>query len=231
MASVTDAQPERRTSSLVSNSLGADSSDPGPRAASSPDVEKCAAKTAMVSGANPPSGLLGLTQLQIKALQVQIAFALTNNIYTAVDPYNRVGKYLLPSTVLVENNYIKDDYFRIYGSTGQAAAIQIPAAWTGKNSMSNLTDFLAAEELQETLMFDHLNDLYTELLRNNGIKAGDKPATIMGMLFVAHVSTSADARRWRDSAVGNDIGGYPLGEFYSLGRYAATVLAAPTGII
>lgn len=231
MASVTDAAPVRRTSNLSSSSLGADSNDPGPRGAASPDADKCASKTFMVSASNPSSGLFNLTQQQVKALQVQMSYALANFNPNAVDPYNRVGKYLLPGTALVEAGYIKEDYFEIYGSTGEAAAVQIPAAWTGKDSMNNLTDFLAATELQESLMFTQLNELYTDLLRNNGIRNTDKPATIMGMLFVAHVSTVTDAKRWRETGIGKDVSGYDLGDFYSLGRYAATVLSAPTGLI
>jgi hypothetical protein len=231
MASVTDSTPVRRTSNLNSSSLGTDSTDPGPRGAASPDVDKCASKTLMVSSSNPSGGLFNLTQQQVKALQVQIGYALSNFNPSAVDPYNRVGKYLLPGQMLVEAGYIKEDYYALYGSTGESAAVQIPAAWTGNNSINNLTDFLNALELQENLIFVQLNELYTDLLRNNGIKSGDKPATIMGMLFVAHVSSANDAKRWRDTGIGKDVSGYDLGDFYSLGKYAATVLAAPTGII
>jgi len=231
MASITDQTPVRRITALSSASLGADSTDPGPSSAQNPDIDLCAQKTAMVTENNPPSGLLGLTQLQVKALLLQISFALTNGGYSFVDTYNRVGKYLLPSRILASNGYLKQDYFELYGDEGTSAAVQIPAAWSGKDNISNLTDFLAARDLQENLMFFNISELYADLVRNNSIRSGDKPATIMGMLFVAHVSNAEQARVWRTTGVGKSREDVPLGDYYSLGKYAATVLAAPTGII
>ncbi len=226
-----DTAPVRKTSESSASSTGIDSTDPGPKSAETPSPELCAQKTSMVAGANPLGPVGTLTTLQVKALQVQIAFSMTNNLYTAVDSYNRVGKYQFQTRSLVNYGYIKEDYYKLFGQTGESAAVQIAAAWSGKDNISSLTDFLAAEDLQESMMFKITEENYSSLVRNSGIRTGDKPGTVMGMLFVAHVSDAAAAKTWRDTGTGNDISGEPLGLYYSLGRYAGVVLSAPTGII
>lgn len=231
MAIVTDAAPERRVSILQSTSTGLDSSDVGPSSAPSVDTALCAPRTAMATTYNPLDGIQGLTQLQVKALMLQMSFSLTNGSFAVIDAYNRLGKYLLNSEKLVKKFYLKEDYFDTYGSQGTNAAIHLPAAWTGRDSIANLTDFFAATEVQENIMYQLLAEYYDELLRNTGIKSGDQPSTIMGMLFVTHMSSSTAAQQWRATGLGSDISGSKLGSYYSLGRYAGIVLSSPTGII
>ncbi len=231
MASVTDENPTRRISSLQANNTGSDSTDPGPSGATTTDTTLCAPRTDMVTAYNPLDGIQGLTQLQVKALMLQIGYSLTGSNYSAIDSYNRIGKYLLNSQLLVGKQYIKEDYFETYGNQGQNAALHLPMAWTGRNSIAGLVDFFAASEVQESIMYQLLSEYYDEMTRNNGIKTGDLPGTIMGMLFVAHMSSASDAQQWRAKGTGVDIGGSKLGTYYSLGRYAGTVLSAPTGII
>jgi hypothetical protein len=230
MASIAELTPPRRTSILSAESPGVGSTDPGPKNSGSPTADRCAKKTDMVTGKNPPGGILGLTAGQIKALQVQIALTMSNNLYSAVDPYNLVGKYQFRTDVLVNRGYIKEDWYKKFGQTGVSGTVQLPGAWTKKDGISNLTEFLLGEQLQESIMYSQLTENYNILLRNIGIKTGDTPGTIMGMLFVAHVLGPATARTWRDSGVGQTDDGTPAGDFYSLGKYAGDVLASPTGI-
>jgi hypothetical protein len=230
MASIAEQTPPKKTTTLSAESRGAGSTDPGPKSASSPYADLCARKTDMVSGKNPPGGILGLTAGQVKALQVQMAFTLSNNLYSAVDPNNNAGKYMLSTDILVSQGYIKEDWYKEFGKTGTGGVIQLPGAWTKKNGISNLTEFLMAEQLQESIMYTQLTENYNVLLRNTGIKAGDTPGTIMGMLFVAHVLGPAKAKQWRDSGVGQADDGTSAGDYYGLGKYAGDVLASPTGI-
>jgi hypothetical protein len=87
-----------------------------------------------------------------------------------------------------------------------------------------------AEQLQESIMYTQLTENYNVLLRNTGVKTGDTPGTIMGMLFVAHVLGPAKAKQWRETGVGQAEDGTSAGDYYSLGKYAGDVLASPTGI-
>lgn len=231
MASVTDAIPERRISNLQANSVGTDSADPGPSSAVSVDTSRCAPRTSMVTAYNPLDGIQGLTQLQVKALMLQIGFALTGGNYTSIDSYNQLGKYLINSFHLVTKFYLKEDYFETYGNQGTNAAIHQNISWSGKNSIYSLADYFTAVDTQESVMYQLLADYYEELTKLGAIKSGDKPATIMGMLFVAHMSSPVIAAQWRSTGIGNSIDGTKLGTYYGLGRYAGVVLSTPTGIV
>lgn len=231
MASVTDAAPVRRTSTLIADSKGADSTDIGPSGAVATDLSRCAARTDMARAGNPPGSLPALTELQVKAILVQMAFALTGNTYSAIDAYNRLGKYLIDPQLLVDKNYIKEDYYKTYGNKGQSAAIHKSASWTGKDSISTLQDFLQAQDVQEDLVYQSLSVNYDDMLRTGAIKTNDKPGTIMGMLFVAHMSSTAQAKQWRTTGLGQDPAGNKLSDYYALGRYAGSVLSSPTGIV
>jgi hypothetical protein len=230
MASINDQTPPKRTSSLSAESTGTGSTDPGPKSATTPAIDRCAKKTDLVTAKNPPGGLIGLTAMQVKALQVQIALALTNNLYTAVDPENNVGKYLFSTDTLVTRGYIKEDWYKEFGQSGEGGTVHLLGAWSKKDGISSLTDFLAAEQLQEGVMYQQLTENYNALLRNTGIKSGDTPGTIMGMLFVAHMAGATAAKSWRDTGIGQTSDGTSLGDYYSLGKYAGDVLASPTGI-
>jgi len=231
MASVTDATPVRRVSVLQSDNKGLDSTDSGPSSSTTVDTTLCAPRTDMVTAFNPLDGIQGLTQLQVKALMLQIGYSLTTANYNAIDSYNRIGKYLLNSASLVNKLYIKEDYFETYGNQGQNAALHLPMAWTGKNSIASLTDFFAATQIQESIMYQLLAEYYDDLVRNNGVKSNDLPGTVMGMLFVAHMSSTSEAQQWRAKGTGVDVSGAKLGTYYGLGRYAGTVLSSPTGIL
>lgn len=230
MATINDQRPPKRTTILSAESSGTGSTDPGPKNATTPNVDRCAKKTDLVTAKNPPGGLVGLTATQVKALEVQIALALTNNLYTAVDPNNNIGKYLFNTDILVTRGYIKEDWYKEFGQTGEGGVVHLLGAWTKKDGMSSLSDFLAADQLQESIMYQQLTENYNSLLRNAGIKSGDTPGTIMGMLFVAHVAGATAAKTWRDTGTGSSADGTLLGDYYSLGKYAGDVLASPTGI-
>jgi hypothetical protein len=230
MASINDLTPPRKTTTLSAESKGVGSTDPGPRIAPPPIVENCAKKTDLVTAKNPPGGILGLTAMQVKALHVQIALILSYGQYSAVDPYNKIGKYLFDTSVLVAQGYIKEDWYREFGQEGTGAAVQLLGSWTKKDGITGITDFLAAEQLQESIMYSLTTENYSALLRNNGIKSGDTPGVIMGMLFVAHVLGVSAAKTWRETGVGNDRDGTEAGLYYSYGKYAGDVIASPTGI-
>ena len=204
--------------------------DPGPKSATSPAPDLCAKKTDVVTGKIAPGGIIGLTGGQVKALLVQMALSLSNNSYTAVDPTNRVGKYQFSTDVLVSRGYIKEDWYLEHGQSGAKGTVHQLSAWTKKDGISKLTEFLSADQLQESIMYTLLTDYYNALLRNLGIKTGDTPGTIMGMLFVAHMVGTNTAKKWRETGVGQTSSGTNLGDYYSLGKYAGDVLSSPTGI-
>ena len=231
MANITDTAPVKRTTVATADGRGAATiADPGPATALSPEPDTLASKASLVSAPNPPGGIQILTMLQVKALMTQIAFSSSNGMYSAVDPYNNVGKYLFNTEFLVNSGYVKSDYYERFGQTGSSGTVQITGAWTGKNSISSLGEFLIAEDTQESLMYQFLAENYTGLLRNGGIKTTDGPSVVMGMLFVAHKIGTKNAKIWRETAAGTTEDNTPVGVFYSQGRYAGEVLSVPTGV-
>lgn len=225
--SISNVAAEKKTSALLAQPTGAVSADPGPASAPLPPNSKLASKADMVASARPPSGLGNLTALQVRALMMEIGFSETKSKYNSVDASNYCGKYQFSSQNLVDLGYIKADYLEHYGQTSNTGVVHVAGAWTGKDNITKLEDFLAAEQAQDTGIFVLLTNYYNALVKLNGIKPDDTVSTVAGMLSVAHAIGTAAAKKWRESSVGADVYGTSAGEYFKLGQYAVDVLGVP----
>lgn len=228
--SISNTKAEKKIITKTINPQGGISTDPGPASAGTPPGAKMASKSDMVSAPKAPSGIGNLTAVQVKAIILQIAFSETKSNPGAVDVNNYCGKYQFTAQNLVDLGYIKADYYEQYGQGSNTGAVHIAGAWTGKNNIQDLGDFLAAEPLQDNAMFQLLNSYYESLNRLNGIKPGDTVSTIAGMLCVAHALGPSAAKKWRDTAVGEDVYKTPGGSYFGIGQYAVDVLSIPSSI-
>jgi len=208
----------------------------GPQSAPPPIPSRCAPKSLMNNevAVNPPKGIGSLTKTQIKALLLQIAYSESRVDYSAVGVGNQLGKYQFDTDVLVEYKYIKPDFFRKYtqfDQIGSLGAVKIDQAWTNREGMNSVRDFLAATGVQEKVMFQRLTDLNTQLQNNRAILPQDTVSTRLGMLYVAHRIGLSAAKRWRDTGVTEvSTTREPAGVYFSLGRYAGEVLSAATKV-
>lgn len=179
---------------------------------------------------NPPGGIGTLNQLQVKATMTALAYSESNFNYSAINPYNYVGKYQFGAAALVDRGYIKLDYFKQYKN----AAVKQDGAWTGEGGIRSLKDFFAGAGIQEKVMFEQMQANYKRMLNNGAIKADDNPCTVAGMLCVAHLlgpntgtEQNPGAKGWRQTGGGQDANGTTGGTYFNLGKYAIDVLAAP----
>ena len=177
----------------------------------------------------------GLTQNQLKALMIEIAYAET--AYTPTyNANNQLGRYAVGAVVLTEYGYIKPDYLKTMG----LAAVTTPNAWTGKDNITSATDFLKAIAIQDIVMGSFLKDMHTKLKSSSpaGIAAGDPTGTAAGMLYVAYsmrntistVVTNLTAMRdlavaWRIHNSGSTFDNQSPVVPYNNGRYAIDILS------
>lgn len=223
--SISNTKAEKKIITKTADPRGGISNDPGPASAGTPPSAKLAAKSDMVAAPKAPSSLNDLTAVQVKAIILQIAYSETKVNPRAIDVNNYCGKYQFTTQNLVDLGYIKADYYEQYGQSTGTGAVHIAGSWTGKNNITNLSDFLTAEALQDAAMFQLLTEYYDSLNRLNGIKPEDTVSTIAGMLCVAHALGPVAAKRWRDSGVGEDVYKTPGGVYFGIGQYAVDVLS------
>ena len=209
--------------------------DPGPQAAKSQAIQESqrVPKSYLFSIANPdpPGGVGKLSRLQTKAVMSMMAKSLSGNSYSSIGPDNYVGKYQINPATLTAFGYIKPDFFFTYGID----AIKKDDAWTGKDSIKNLTNWLLSTGTQEQVMYQLMQNNYTTMINNDGIKSTDNLCTIAGMLCVAHIlgaepgtERAPGAKFWRQTGSGQDLTGKNAAYYFSLGRYAVDVLASQT---
>ena len=182
----------------------------------------------------------GFIAPQVTALLTQIAY----NESDFASDYNggeNIGRYGVNAVLLAEYGYIKPDYLTRY----QTRAIVDGNAWTGKDSVSSIKDFLNSVAAQDSVMVSFVKDAYKALSKSRptGIKNGDSICTIAGMIYVTYLFRNAVAKNvgsnldamisaaasWRKSNSGATQHGKTPIEVYNQARYAIDVLSV-TGI-
>ena len=212
------------------------SADPGPASAGTPPKNRVPAKSAMADAASydPPTGMGPLTRLQWKAYLLTVGKSESGNNYKCVNSLNFCGKYQFGAAALASSGigHIRAEYIRKYGQSdrnGELGTVKHPEAWTGKGGINNLDDWLNSPAAQEAAMQVYTLSNYNALRNNQGIKEGDDLCTVMGMLMASHLLGAGGAKKWRFGSGGADAYGTTGGTYFALGKYAADVLASPTG--
>jgi hypothetical protein len=178
-----------------------------------------------------------LTVTEIKNLQAQIAYDLSEWDYKKVGPNNELGRYQFDSVTLEEYGFLQPGSNSHFGNS----CVNYVSCWTGTAFASklksgflynihNASNFLISQSSQEHLAYQRLYDLYQDMTKNQAITDADTNDIVAGMLYVgwalgAGNTPTADNRMgtgawaWRNFAVGN------AANQYNSGRYAVAVLS------
>lgn len=204
---------------------GTSATDPGPVAAQNSKVSRAAPESLMDknNAPNPTKGVGSLTPEQTKGLMTQIAYNESGEKmdYSAKNQYGYLGRYQMGAAALVDAGYIHRSALEQYGGN---EALNHPSSWTGKGGVKSSSDFLGSPGAQEEAMLTNTQTNYDRLTRNGGIKPGDDPSTVGGMLQTAHLLGAGGANKWRKTGSGNDAFGTTGTAYYNRGRYGVEVL-------
>ena len=203
-------------------------------------TEKMATSTLQVQGdligkgtPGEKNSIPGLTAKQQKALAVEIGFAESGGSigYKTAD---RIGKYAINAVLLKEYGYIKSDYLSKY----KLDAINQTGAWTGKDEVNSLADFLKTETAQDFCMVSFIKDAWSRLFNSRGIDFDDSICVAGGMVYATYFfrdetqlfgsdvnAMVLSAKSWRKQNTGKDSKGATPHEVYNRGRYAVDILS------
>lgn len=228
--------------------------DNGITAASGQSVAKQAPAELMKRASAPDTGVAidgigsygsdnyipGLNALQVTALLTQIAYS-ESDFSAEYNANERIGRYGANAIILAEYGYIKPDYLTKY----KLLAVAATGAWTGKDNINSVKDFLNSAAAQDEVMSNFVKDAHAALSKTSpaGIKGGDSVCTVAGMIYVAYFFRNAvsgragsnldamvnEAVRWRKQGTGITFVGKTAVEVYNQGRYAIDVLSV-TGL-
>jgi hypothetical protein len=170
----------------------------------------------------PGKGVGTLTADETRALYAGIAKSESGHNYNAVNQIGYLGKYQMGSAALVEQGFIKPEYYKKYGPGN--AFMSDPNAWTGKDGVSSKESFLAAPAAQERAMEGLTATNYSRMVKTGAIQPGDDPATVAGMLQTAHLLGASGATAWRNGKGGSDANGVTGDTYFAKGKYAIATL-------
>jgi hypothetical protein len=100
-----------------------------------------------------------------------------------------------------------------------------PNSWTGKDGITNKTDFLNNPTVQESTMESITKTNYSRLVSSGAITADMPPENVGGMLSVAHLLGAGGANTWRKGGGGADANGTTGDDYFQRGKYAVGQLA------
>jgi len=168
-----------------------------------------------------------LTATNIKNLQAQIGYDLSQWDYSLIGTDNQLGRYQFSTKMLETYGLLAPGSNLHYGTD----CVNYSTCWRPitirKNSNSyadynynitSLNGFLTSIASQEHLAYQLILDIYTGLIANYGIVSTDTADIVAGMIYVGWTLGVADAYSWRYSALGDGINSF------NSGRYAVTVL-------
>ena len=192
--------------------------------AKTPTAIKGMENLAIYLGKQPkPAKKVGtLTADETRALYAGIAKSESGHNYNAVNNIGYLGKYQMGSAALVEQGYIKPEYYKKYGPNN--SFMSNPDAWTGKDGVNSKEAFLAAPAAQETAMEGLTATNYNRMVKTGAIQPGDDPATVAGMLQTAHLLGAGGATAWRNGKGGQDANGVTGDTYFAKGKYAIATL-------
>lgn len=168
-----------------------------------------------------------LSSANIKNLQGQIGYNMSQWNYSKIGTDNQLGRYQFSTEILESYGLLALGSNLAYGTD----CVNYSTCWRPvtirKNSNSyadynynitNLNSFLTSIASQEHLAYQVLLDTYTSLISNSGIVLTDTADVVAGMIYVGWILGTADAYAWRYSGLGDGTNAF------NSGRYAITVL-------
>lgn len=134
----------------------------------------------------------------------------SGNDYKAINSLNYLGKYQFGAAALTDFGYVKKGY--------KNKDLKSPAAWTGKDEITDHTKFLEKQAVQEDCMKRFTKQNFT-ILRNKGVVRNDSdPKHVAGLLAVSHLKGPGDAIKFgRGERVNPDAYGTSAESYYKLG--------------
>jgi hypothetical protein len=211
---MTGPPPSRAVDNVV------ETDDPGPANATSGGVSNPEA-TSIMKDPRASQSLGGLGKLnpkQLTGVKVQLSKNASGHDYTIESMDYKLGKYGIYPEILATLGYLKQDAV----SSQKGKSINISTNWTGKDSINNKEDFKNSPSIQEKIMDQILKNNYKTLVKINGIKETDSPATEGGMLAVAYLIGTDAAKTWRETDNNRTAT-----QYYNLGYYGVDVLGSP----
>ena len=163
----------------------------------------------------PATGIGILSRDQVKVLFAGVAQSESGGSYTVVNSIGYSGKYQFGVAALEDLGYIKKGTWAAYGKN---SIMSNNSVWTGKNGINSRDDFLNSKNIQEDVMFQNSERNYNTLVRIGGIRAGDTPDVVAGMLKTAHLLGAGGARNWRQGKGGSDAYGTTGDQYFAQGQ-------------
>ena len=167
----------------------------------------------------------GFNRAQTAAYLGAVGFRESNNRYGIVNSIGYSGKYQFGTPAMKESGHLKMD------APNSNNAMLDNSNWTGLNGCNSRDDWLAnVGNCQEYAMITYTNKNRRYLLNNGGIRQGDTPEQIGGMLMGAHLLGASAIKNWRNGAqVAADGYGTTGAEYYGLGSTALAQAGGGTG--
>lgn len=167
----------------------------------------------------------GFTRAETAAYLGAVGFRESANNYGAVNNIGYAGKYQFGTLALKEAGMIRMD------ASNENSAMNDPRNWTGRYGVNSLDDWLAnVGNAQEYAMITFTNTNRRYLTNNGGIRPGDTPEQIGGMLMGAHLLGAYSMKNWRAGTTGGlrqDAYGTTPEEYYNLGATALAQVSPP----
>jgi predicted chitinase len=211
---------------------GSNKLDPGPEHARGKSIVDAAPYVVMTREDAPTpsaiasaSGVPGLIATQVKAMMLQIGYYESSLNYDDIDSsVGQIGRYHINTLLLKE-----------YGYTN-GKDIFTSANWLGKDGITSADDWTNNPGIQEKVMEQIVNDYYTKLVANGGLKSTDDVCTVSGMISTAYFfrdftrglltgGAVDQARFWREQATQTNKQGVSGEVPYNQGRYAVDILS------
>lgn len=230
------AQPAPNNSSITptNNTSGApDNLDPSTTGlntqnfpAANPEID------GPVNSSNVGGVIEGLTRQQTVQWANTLGFRESTNRYGLVNEFGFAGKYQFGAAALEDIGYIRSG-----GSANGNSGMNSSQNWTGKNGVNSLQDWLTNTQAQESAVIELANRNLRTLRRTGGIRDGDSPDIIGGMLMGAHLLGAGGATRGRNDneqgiqGRGTDAYGTTFEEYYALGSQSVAGDSGTTALV
>lgn len=179
-----------------------------------------APSSAYLKQPDPPGGIGGLDQEEVKAYMAQVGHSESGGNYSSVNTYGYLGKYQMGAGALIDGGYVKP------GTTN--SGLSNPNNWTGKDGVTSRDDFLANPSIQEANMYNYTVRNYNALAKTGVITSQSSSDDIAGLLSVSHLLGAGGAKKWYNGQGGADAYGTTGDMYYNLGRYSQQGLLAST---
>lgn len=176
-----------------------------------------------------PTGPIGiLTAEEVRVLFANIAKSESNGNYRAVNTIGYSGKYQFGMAALEDAGYVKPGSWATYKRN---IRLDKPEVWVGRDGINSQQDWLNSPAIQEKVMYNNTLRNYKTLVRIGGIRKGDTPAQVAGVLKVAHLLGAGGAKNWRNGKGGADAYGTTGEKYYDQGFAAINSLPSSGTVV